>query len=257
MKKFVNISAVIIVLVSITACDFFTTSWGSGFARDNAEKLGEMQMDELALLLSDDEYLSDPDSIASLLAALGQKTPEEIQNLSQADKDSILNLTVSAGVPISSLGDVIETATTGDPGTALTSLINSTGVIDVSATAAVLTDPATLQNSDATTLTAATLTVIVQVAAVETAGAEDQDTAVNDLLTDITNTVADSPANSSPESIVDTMIADGSLSAASREEMIAVATVLQVMTGTSGTGIDRSGDLGGDSLGGFDIGSLL
>ncbi|HQL05364.1 MAG TPA: hypothetical protein PLU33_09510 [Treponemataceae bacterium] len=249
MKRILKVNAVLAFIIVITACNFFTTSWGSGLKRDNADKLAQLTVDDLAVLLTDPDYTSDPESIASLLDALGEKTPEEIQGLSVEDKQAILELTISAGVPISSLAGIMEQATSGDPGSALSELLSSTDVINVDAAAAVLTDPEMLETADTTVLTAAAVTVLVQVVAAETGDAEDQDAAVTELVNDITDTIADSPADSTAEDIVDQMIADGAISEESREEMIAVTTAMQVLSGTSTTGVDRSG---GDSpLGGL------
>jgi len=253
MKKLLKVSALAALIIVAVSCSFFTTSWGSGLKRDTAEQLEELETDDLAKLLTDPDYLSDPESIASLLEALGAKTPEEIKNLSPEEKKAILDLTVSAGIPISSLPGILDQAASGSAGSALSSLIESTDVIDVNAAAAVLTDPETLETADTTTITAAAVTVLVQVAAAETADAPDQGAAVDDFVNNITDTVANSPQGSTAEDIVDQMIADGDISEESREEMIAVTTAIQVLSGTSPTGIDRSGT----GTGGLDIGSLL
>ncbi|MBP7479606.1 MAG: hypothetical protein KA785_04095, partial [Spirochaetaceae bacterium] len=129
MIKILKVNAVLAFIIVITACNFFTTSWGSGLKRDNADKLAQLTADDLALLLTDPDYTSDPESIAALLEALGGKTPEEIQGLSVEDKQAILELTISAGVPISSLAGIMEQATSGDPGNALSELLSSTDVI--------------------------------------------------------------------------------------------------------------------------------
>lgn len=249
MNKILKVSALIAFIILITACNFFTTSWGSGLKRDNAEKLTQLTTDDLALLLTDPDYTSDPESIAALLDALGGKTPEEIQDLSVEDKQAILELTISAGVPISSLAGIMEQATSGDPGSALSELLSTTDVINVDAAAAVLTDPEMLETADPTVITAAAVTVLVQVAAAETDDAEDQDAAVTDLVNNITDSIADSPPDATAEDIVDQLIADGSISEESREEMIAITTAMQVLSGTSSTGIDRSG--GGSPLDGL------
>jgi len=249
MIKILKVSALIALIICITGCSFFSTSWGSGLKRDNAKKLAQLTVKDLALLLTDPDYTSDPESIAALLEALGGKTPEEIQGLSVEDKQAILELTISAGVPISSLAGIMEQAASGDPGSALSELLSSTDVINVDAAAAVLTDPEMLETADPTVITAAALTVLVQVAAAETEDAEDQDAAVTELVNNITGTIADSPAGSTAEEVVDQLIADGAISEESREEMIAVTTAIQVLSGTSTTGVDRSG---GDSpLGGL------
>lgn len=253
MNKILKVSALIALIICITGCSFFSTSWGAGLKRENAEELSALSMDDLAVLLSDPDYLSDPAAIESLLEALGSKTPEEIQNLSPEEKQAILDLTISVGVPISSLGGIIDQAASGDAGSALAQLVASTDVIDTDAAAAVLTDPETLQTADTTVIAAATMTVLVQVAAAETDDSENQDEAVDELVNNITQSIADSPSGSTPEQVVDSMIADGSISAESREEMIAVTTSMQVLTGTSPTGIDRSGDSSGSGL----LGGLL
>ena len=67
---------------------------GSGL-KYNADTLAQLTADDLALLLTDPDYTSDPESIAALLEALGGKTPEEIQGLSAEDKQAILELTIS------------------------------------------------------------------------------------------------------------------------------------------------------------------
>jgi len=249
MKKILKVSALIAFIILITACNFFTTTWGSGLNRDNAEKLAQLTTDDLALLLTDPDYTSDPESIVALLDALGGKTPEEIQDLSVEDKQAILELTISAGVPISSLAGIMEQATSGDPGSALSELLSTTDVINVDAAAAVLTDPEMLETADPTVITAAAVTVLVQVVAAETEEAEDQDAAVTVLVNNITDSITNSPPGSTAEDIVDQMIADGSISEGSREEMIAITTAMQVLSGTSSTGIDRSG--GGSPLDGL------
>lgn len=249
MKKILKVSALIAFIILITACNFFTTTWGSGLNRDNAEKLAQLTTDDLALLLTDPDYTSDPESIVALLDALGSKTPEEIQGLSVEDKQAILELTISAGVPISSLAGIMEQATSGDPGSALSELLSTTDVINVDAAAAVLTAPEMLETADPTVITAAAVTVLVQVVAAETEEAEDQDAAVTVLVNNITDSITNSPPGSTAEDIVDQMIADGSISEGSREEMIAITTAMQVLSGTSSTGIDRSG--GGSPLDGL------
>lgn len=253
MKTVLKVSAITALIISLAACSFFTTSWGSGLTRDNAEDLSKLSMDDLAELLTDPDFLSDPASIAALLDALAAKTPEELKGLSPEEKQAILDLTISLGVPMSSLSDILEDASAGDPGTALLSLITSTEVINVDAATVLLTDPETLENTDPAVITATALTVLVQVAAAETQDAEDQEAAVNELVNNITNAIADSPAGSTAEDVVDQMIQDGTISEESREEMIAVTTAIQVLSGTSSTGIDLSGG----SSGGPDIGALL
>lgn len=253
MNKILKVNAVLAFIIVITACNFFTTSWGAGLKRDNVAGLSKLSVDDLALLLSDPEYLSDPESSGDLLGALGTKTTEEIQGLSQKDKESILDHTVAAGVPISVIAQIIEQGEDVDLGSALSQLVSNSGDIDVTAAAAVLTDTETLKEADPTVIAAAALTIFIQVAADETEGSENPEQAANEFLDMITETITDSTPESSAEDIVDQMIHDGSISEESKEDMIAIITAMQVLSGTSSTGIDRSGDF--DE--GFDFGSLL
>ncbi len=253
MTKLLKICFIFMLIIYTTGCDFFTTSWGKGLKKDNTESLSALPTDDLALLLSDPDYLSDPASSAELLAALGSKTLKEIQDLSLENKEAILDLTVTAGVPIETVSNLMGQAGEGNMGEILTDLVLNSEGIDVSAAAIVLTDEEVLEEADPMVIAAAALTVLVQVAANETEGVENQEEAVNDLISMVTETIADSPPGATAEDIATQMINEGTLSEESRDEIMAVIMAMQVLSGTSSTGIDRSDEVSGMP----DIGGLF
>lgn len=254
MTRLIKTGAVIALSICLLGCDFFTASWGVSLKRDQTTLLKGLSTKDLADLLSDPSFISDPISSSSLLAALGSKPAAEIQALTPEDKESILELTVNAGVPIETITSIIDgSGTEADPGSIIAQLIPNLPVIDTAAAVAVLTDPETLEGADATMIAAAAVSVLLQVTASETTGEENQGEAAEQLLNNLMESIEESPEDTSPEDLVEQMITDGTVSEGVRDEMIAVITAFQVLSGDSSTGIDRSGEIGN----GTDLTSLF
>ena len=256
MKKMLTISALCAIIILFASCSFFTTSLGTKLQRESVDTLSTESVSDLALLLSDPTYLSDPDAMAALLEAIGNKTPEEIQALSLEQKQSILDISVSQALPISTLAGLAESLTEGgDTADIISDLITNTTPMDTAAIEAILTDEDTLENGDLTSITTATLALVLQVVSNETP--DDDAQAAGDVLSSIMSGLSQSPAGSTPEEVVDQMISDGSISEESRSQMIVATQAIQVLSGTSPDGIDRSEDLTDLEIAGFDLGSLL
>nr|HPM06838.1 hypothetical protein [Treponemataceae bacterium] len=116
MKKIIIGVFSVFLLFSFISCDFFVTSWGSGMQRDLSTALKKESTGDLAKLAKDPNYASDPKAAGSLLNALSDKTPNEIESLRPKEKEDILALAFTASIPMNAISEVLKAAQNGEGG---------------------------------------------------------------------------------------------------------------------------------------------
>ena len=160
MKRIILGIFALAILVSFVACDFFTTSWGSGLQRDLDAMLKNESPDDLAKLASDQNYKGDSKAAAALLNALGTKSKDEINKLSPEAKSDILDLALTATLPIDAIAGIVDDLDTMDPSDILDLLSENIIEFDTKVVQAILNDP---EGVDSESLVSASVAVVAQV----------------------------------------------------------------------------------------------
>lgn len=150
------------ILVSFVACDFFTTSWGTGLQRDLGSLLEKESPDDLAKLASDQNYKGDSKAAAALLNALSSKPEKEIQSFSSEEKNDILNLALTATLPMDAITDLVDIMDDDDinPQEVFDSLIGNVSTFDTKVVQTILNNP---EGVDSESLVSASVAVVAQV----------------------------------------------------------------------------------------------
>ena len=162
MKKFVFFFTSLVLVCLMISCEFFSKPLYS-FSRDISGVIGSMSTDDLARNV--DKMSSDPKIVADVLNELAGRNQDEIEDLSKDDKEKLLNAGVSAILPVSQLGDVVEQLTNGDKSmdfaTIMDSLSQGAPAINTKALETVLQDKEILKTTDASTLAFSAASLIV------------------------------------------------------------------------------------------------
>lgn len=150
------------ILLSFVACDFFTTSWGTGLQRDLGSLLEKESPDDLAKLASDPNYKGDSKAAASLLNALSSKTEAEIQKLSSEEKNDILDLALTATLPMDAITDLVDIMDDDEinPQEVFDSLIGNVSTFDTKVVQTILNNS---EGVDSESLVSASVAVVAQV----------------------------------------------------------------------------------------------
>ena len=162
MKKFVFFFTSLVLVCLMISCEFFSKPLYS-FSRDISGVIGSMSTDDLARNV--DKMSSDPKIVADVLNELAGRNQDEIKDLSKDDKEKLLNAGVSAILPVSQLGDVVEQLTNGDKSmdfaTIMDSLNQGAPAINTKALETVLKDDEIRKTTDVSTLAFSAASLIV------------------------------------------------------------------------------------------------
>lgn len=166
MKKIILGVFGLFLLFSFMACDFFVTSWGSGMQRDLDAALKKESTGDLAKLAKDPNYASDPKAAGSLLNALSDKTPNEIESLRPKEKEDILALAFTASIPMNAISEVLKAAQNGEGGSEeelFNALIDSITDFDTKVIQTILNDEEAQLSASPDALAGASLALVAQV----------------------------------------------------------------------------------------------
>lgn len=247
MKKFVFFFTSLVLVCLMISCEFFSKPLYS-FSRDISGVIGSMSTDDLARNV--DKMSSDPKIVADVLNELAGRNQDEIKDLSKDDKEKLLNAGVSAILPVSQLGDVVEQLTNGDKSmdfaTIMDSLSQGDPAINTKALETVLKDEEILETTDASTLAFSAASLIVNTVKTEVGKGSSFEDKMNDFQ-DIAKTVN---GNFDQVDFENKLKAKG-FSSESASALTAAMGVADVLTG------ERKDEAEGVGIGGFTISDLL
>lgn len=247
MKKFVFFFTSLVLVCLMISCEFFSKPLYS-FSRDISGVIGSMSTDDLARNV--DKMSSDPKIVADVLNELAGRNQDEIKDLSKDDKEKLLNAGVSAILPVSQLGDVVEQLTNGDKSmdfaTIMDSLSQGDPAINTKALETVLKDDEIRKTTDASTLAFSAASLIVNTVKTEVGKGSSFEDKMNDFQ-DIAKTVN---GNFDQVDFENKLKAKG-FSSESASALTAAMGVADVLTG------ERKDEVEGVGIGGFTISDLL
>ena len=168
-EKIVFISLCFSVSVLFSACQMFTTSWGTKLQRNQQEFLKKASASDL-LAFTQGANASKSETVKAVLNLLSQKDPEELKKLPVADKETALKLTTDATLPMEKIGEIAAQAgnlasTPDEMGKIVKKLSDNMGTFDTKASAQLLSDPEAMRKADPNVLANAAVSLIAQVAA--------------------------------------------------------------------------------------------
>ena len=247
MKKFVFFFTSLVLVCLMISCEFFSKPLYS-FSRDISGVIGSMSTDDLARNV--DKMSSDPKIVADVLNELAGRNQDEIKDLSKDDKEKLLNAGVSAILPVSQLGDVVEQLTNGDKSmdfaTIMDSLNQGAPAINTKALETVLKDDEIRKTTDVSTLAFSAASLIVNTVKTEVGKGSSFEDKMNDFQ-DIAKTVN---GNFNKDTFENQLKAKG-FSSESASALTAAMGVADVLTG------ERKDEAEGVGIGGFTISDLL
>ncbi len=235
--------------VLLTSCEVFSKPLYT-VSRDISGQLGSLSTQALADNI--DRLSTDPQKTAALLNELSRRDQDEISSLSAGDKEKILGASVSAILPTSQLGNVVDALTSGgDFEDVLDALCSGSPDVDTKALETILQDPETLSNADASTLLLSTASLIVSTLQKESGGGS-----VEDKLKEFKDKMGSSSSNSAQD--FKAALAQAGFSEGSASSLAVAMSATQVLTGTAGAGKpNRKDDLEKLSFGDYNLGDLL
>lgn len=247
MKKFVFFFTSLVLVCLMISCEFFSKPLYS-FSRDISGVIGSMSTDDLARNV--DKMSSDPKIVADVLNELAGRNQDEIKDLSKDDKEKLLNAGVSAILPVSQLGDVVEQLTKGDGNkdfaTIMDSLSQGAPAINTKALETVLKDDEIRKTTDVSTLAFSAASLIVNTVKTEVGKGSSFEDKMNDFQ-DIAKTVN---GNFNKDTFESQLKAKG-FSSESASALTAAMGVADVLTE------ERKDEAEGVGIGGFTISDLL
>lgn len=247
MKKFVFFFTSLVLVCLMISCEFFSKPLYS-FSRDISGVIGSMSTDDLARNV--DKMSSDPKIVADVLNELAGRNQDEIKDLSKDDKEKLLNAGVSAILPVSQLGDVVEQLTNGDKSmdfaTIMDSLSQGAPAINTKALETVLKDEEILKTTDASTLAFSAASLIVNTVKTEVGDSSSFEDKMK-VFQEAAKTVNGNFNKDTFESQLKTK----GFSSESASALTAAMGVADVLTG------ERKDEAEGVGIGGFTISDLL
>lgn len=247
MKKFVFFFTSLVLVCLMMSCEFFSKPLYR-FSRDISGVIGSMSTDDLAGNV--DKMSSDPKIVADVLNELAGRNQDEINDLSKDDKEKLLNAGVSAILPVSQLGDMVEQLTKGDGNkdfaTIMDSLSQGGSAVNTKALETILEDENILKTTDASTLAFSAASLIVNTVKTEVGDSssfEDKITAFQDVAKNVNG-------NFDKDTFESQLEAKG-FSSESASALSAAMGVADILTG------ERKNDAAGVGIGGFTISDLL
>lgn len=274
MAKFNSISITILCvffcLVAFTSCDAFSTSlgtnyFGQDFSRDYENRFTNIESTEdLADLATNDYVLRDSNACIALINELSTRSEADITSLTLEAQESIMNLLVTAVLPLSTIVSSLQGLTTDTPTSSETALIDSivesAKSVDPSAIVTLLGQNSTLATADTTSLMITSIALITQIVSTEMTA--DSEATASERFIDIKNAITSLQVGTTAEQAVSTAITDNVITSNSADQLEAIINVVLVLGGEStltyqDEPIDRSGDVSETSYGGFNLGALL
>ena len=247
MKKFVFFFTSLVLVCLMISCEFFSKPLYS-FSRDISGVIGSMSTDDLARNV--DKMSSDPKIVADVLNELAGRNQDEIKDLSKDDKEKLLNAGVSAILPVSQLGDVVEQLTKGDGNkdfaTIMDSLSQGAPAINTKALETVLQDKEILKTTDASTLAFSAASLIVN-----TVKTEVGDSSSFEDKMKVFQEAAKAVNGNFNKDTFESQLKDRGFSSESASALTAAMGVADVLTG------ERKDEAEGVGIGGFTISDLL
>lgn len=247
MKKFVFFFTSLVLVCLMMSCEFFSKPLYR-FSRDISGVIGSMSTDDLAGNV--DKMSSDPKILADVLNELAGRNQDEINDLSKDDKEKLLNAGVSAILPVSQLGDMVEQLTKGDGNkdfaTIMDSLSQGGSAVNTKALETILEDENILKTTDASTLAFSAASLIVNTVKTEVGDSssfEDKITAFQDVAKTVNG-------NFDKDDFENQLINNG-FSPESASSLSAAMGVADILTG------ERKNDVAGVGIDGFTISDLL
>lgn len=247
MKKFVFFFTSLVLVCLMMSCEFFSKPLYR-FSRDISGVIGSMSTDDLAGNV--DKMSSDPKIVADVLNELAGRNQDEINDLSKDDKEKLLNAGVSAILPVSQLGDMVEQLTKGDGNkdfaTIMDSLSQGGSAVNTKALETILEDENILKTTDASTLAFSAASLIVNTVKTEVGDSssfEDKITAFQD--------VAKTVNGNFDKDTFESQLEGKGFSPESASALSAAMGVADILTG------ERKNDVAGVGIGGFTISDLL
>ena len=247
MKKSLFIFTSLVLICLTMSCEFFSKPLYR-FSRDISGVIGSMSTADLAGNV--DKLSSDPKIAADVLNELANRPQDEVSNLSKEDKEKLLNAGVSAILPVSQLGDMVEQLTKGDGemnfATIMDSLSQGGASVNTKALETILEDENILKTTDASTLAFSAASLIVNTVKTEVGDSssfEDKMTAFQDVAKNVNG-------NFNKANFENQLISNG-FTAESASALSAAMGVADILTG------ERKDDAAGVGFGGFTISDLL
>ena len=247
MKKIAFIFTSLVLVCLSISCEFFSKPLYR-FSRDISGVIGSMSTADLAGNV--DKLSSDPKIVADVLNELANRPQDEVSNLSKEDKEKLLNAGVSAILPVSQLGDMVEQLTKGDGemdfATIMDSLSQGGASVNTKALETILEDENILKTTDASTLAFSAASLIVNTVKTEVGDSssfEDKMTAFQDVAKNVNG-------NFDKDNFENQLISNG-FTAESASALSAAMGVADILTG------ERKDDAAGVGIGGFTISDLL
>ena len=247
MKKIAFIFTSLVLVCLSISCEFFSKPLYR-FSRDISGVIGSMSTADLAGNV--DKLSSDPKIAADVLNELANRPQDEVSNLSKEDKEKLLNAGVSAILPVSQLGDMVEQLTKGDGemdfATIMDSLSQGGASVNTKALETILEDENILKTTDASTLAFSAASLIVNTVKTEVGDSssfEDKMTAFQDVAKNVNG-------NFDKDNFENQLISNG-FTAESASALSAAMGVADILTG------ERKDDAAGVGIGGFTISDLL
>lgn len=248
MKKFVFFFTSLVLVCLMISCEFFSKPLYS-FSRDISGVIGSMSTDDLARNV--DKMSSDPKIVADVLNELAGRNQDEIKDLSKDDKEKLLNAGVSAILPVSQLGDVVEQLTNGDKSmdfaTIMDSLSQGAPAINTKALETVLKDDEIRKTTDVSTLAFSAASLIVN-----TVKTEVGDSSSFEVKMKVFQAAAKAASAGEPfdDAVFESELGN-SFTEESKAALTAAMGVADVLTG------ERKDEAEGVGIGGFTISDLL
>ncbi|MBO7163897.1 MAG: hypothetical protein J6V63_05650 [Spirochaetaceae bacterium] len=248
MKKFVFFFTSLVLVCLMMSCEFFSKPLYR-FSRDISGVIGSMSTDDLAGNV--DKMSSDPKIVADVLNELAGRNQDEINDLSKDDKEKLLNAGVSAILPVSQLGDMVEQLTKGDESmdfaTIMDSLTQGAPAINTKALETILEDENILKTTDASTLAFSAASLIVNTVKTEVGDSSSFEDKMKDFQA---AAKAASNGGAFNAETFKNQLGD-SFTEESKAALTAAMGVADVLTG------DRKDEAAGVGIGGFTISDLL
>lgn len=154
------------VFFLFSACQMFTTSWGTKLQRNQQDVLKKASASDL-LAFTQGSNASNPDTIKAVLNLLSTKSSEELRGLSLSEKEIALTLALDATLPVKKISQIAEDADnlTDDPDKVMRNLLKETDTFDTKASRELLKDPEAMRKADPNVLANAAVAVMLQVTA--------------------------------------------------------------------------------------------
>lgn len=250
MKKILFFSTSLVLVCILLSCEAFSKPLYS-FSRDISGVIGSMSTGELAENI--DKLSSDPEKATDIINELSSRDQEEVKNLSQKDKEKLLDAGVGAILPTSKIGETVGQLTAEgemDYKKIMETLTSDSPDINTKAMETVLQDKEVLATTDVSSLALGAASLIVNT--VNNEGGEESMDKFQKAAT------AASKGGSFNEDTFKESLKTGGFSEESISALSVAMGVTSVLTGTAGDEQpNRKEDMGAIQFGGMNMGDFL